>query len=198
MITRKCAVCGRDIEISLPYSEQYIYRKPKWYHIDCFTVVTTPRTHVGNWIKKTADYVTTEIYKENICQLLYNHYDLSCISQRLFRKLDQIYNGTYNGLSQPIPPQDLYDMLVRKMDYLDKCALKKGLKDEQRVNYDLGIMMKSYNSYKKWLAKIKAQQEELDEEIRRNKENPNRYKLYGYIPSDKPKEELIDYEETIE
>ena len=95
MLTRKCSVCGKSIEVSLPYSKQYIYRKPKWYHLDCFTATTTPRTHTGDWITKTADFVRSEVSKDNICQLFYSHYNISCISTRLFKKLDEIYKGTY-------------------------------------------------------------------------------------------------------
>lgn len=198
MLTRKCAVCGKQIEVSLPYSKQYIYRKPKWYHLDCFTAATTPRTHTGDWIAKTSDFVRSEVSKDNICQLFYNHYNISCISSRLFKKLSQIYDGTYKGLAQPIPPHELYDILCRKMNYLDKNAVKKGLDGEQRANYDLAVAMGSYNSYKEFLAKLEAQQKELDEEMAQRVANPSKYKLYGYVPSDKPQEELIDYEETLE
>lgn len=198
MITRKCSVCGKPIEVSLPYSKQYIYRKPKWYHLDCFTASTTPRTHTGDWIAKTANFVRSEVSKDNICQLFYNHYNISCISTRLFKKLDEIYKGTYKGLAQPIPPHELYDILLRKMDYLDKNAVKKSLDGEQRANYDLAVAMGSYGSYKAWLTKIEAQQTENDEEIKRRKADPNKYKLRGYVPSQEQKEEFIDYEETIE
>lgn len=198
MLTRKCAVCGEKIEVSLPYSKQYVYRKPKWYHLNCFTAVTTPRTHVGDWIKKTSDFVRSEVSKDNICQLFYKHYNITCISSRLFKKLDQIYNGTYKGLAQPIPPHELYDILVRKMDYLDKNAHYKGLDGEQRANYDLAVAMNSYGSYKSWLTKIEAQQAENDEELKRRQQNPDLYKLRGYVPSQKPKEDIIDFNEMLE
>lgn len=198
MLTRKCAVCGEKIEVSLPYSKQYVYRKPKWYHLDCFTAVTTPRTHVGDWISKTSDFVRSEVSKDNICQLFYKHYNITCISSRLFKKLDQIYNGTYKGLAQPIPPHELYDILIRKMDYLDKNAHYKGLDGEQRANYDLAVAMGSYGSYKAWLTKIEAQQAENDEELKRRQQNPDLYKLRGYVPSQKSKEEVIDFDEMLE
>ena len=200
MLKRKCALCGKEIQLTLPYSKKYIYyaTKKKWYHLDCFTVVTTPRTHVGDWISKTSDFVRSEVSKDNICQLFYKHYNITCISSRLFKKLDQIYNGTYKGLAQPIPPHELYDILVRKMDYLDKNAHYKGLDGEQRANYDLAVAMNSYGSYKSWLTKIEAQQAENDEELKRRRQNPDLYKLRGYVPSQKPKEEVIDFDEMLE
>lgn len=202
MLTRKCAVCGKEIQLTLPYSKDYIHKKVggtgKWYHLDCFKQTIGPRVKVEDWIAKTSDFVRSEVSKDNICQLFYNHYNISCISSRLFKKLSQIYDGTYKGLAQPIPPHELYDILLRKMDYLDKNAAKKGLVEEQRANYDLAVAMSSYSSYKAWLTKIEAQQAENDEEVKRRQADPNRYKLRGYVPSQKSEEELIDYEETIE
>lgn len=202
MLTRKCAVCGKEIQLTLPYSKDYIHKKVsgtgKWYHLDCFKQTIGPRVKVEDWIAKTSDFVRSEVSKDNICQLFYNHYNISCISVRLFKKLDEIYKGTYKGLAQPIPPHELYDILLRKMDYLDKNAAKKGLVEEQRANYDLAVAMGSYSSYKAWLTKIEAQQAENDEELKHRQADPNRYKLRGYVPSRKSEEELIDYEETIE
>lgn len=202
MLTRKCALCGKEIQLTLPYSKNYIYKKisnsGKWYHLNCFKQTIGPRVKVEDWITKTSSFVLSEVSKDNICQLFYNHYNISCISARLFKKLDEIYKGSYKGLAQPIPPNELYDILCRKMNYLDKNAVKKCLDGEQRANYDLAVAMGSYNSYKEFLAKLEAQQKELDEEMARRVANPNKYKLYGYVPSDKPQEELIDYEETLE
>ena len=202
MLTRKCAVCGEKIEVSLPYSGKYIHKKVstvgKWYHLDCFKQTIGPRVKVEDWISKTSDFVRSEVSKDNICQLFYKHYNITCISSRLFKKLDQIYNGTYKGLAQPIPPHELYDILIRKMDYLDKNAHYKGLDGEQRANYDLAVAMGSYGSYKAWLTKIEAQQAENDEELKRRQQNPDLYKLRGYVPSQKPKEEVIDFDEMLE
>lgn len=201
MLTRKCALCGEKIEVSLPYSKKYIYyaTKKKWYHLDCFTAVITPRTHVGDWINKTSEFVNSEVSKDNICQLFYKHYNVTCISTRLFKKLDEIYKGTYKGLAQPIHPSELYDILVRKMSYLDSNARRKGLDGEQRANYDLAVAMGSYGSYKAWLTKVKADQAEAEDQRKQVQADPDRYKLWGYVEDkSKPKEQIIDFDELLE
>lgn len=197
MLVRKCAACGEKIEVSLPYSKQYIYykTKKKWYHIDCFTAITTPRIHLADIITNTGSFVLSEVSKDRICQLFYKHYNIDYISTRLFKKLDQIYNGTYKGLAQPIPPNELYDILKRKMEYLDLNAAKKGLAGEQRVNYDLAVAMGSYSSYKAWRTKVEAEQQERLEQMDKQSSH---IKLRGYVPPPEPQKELIDYDETIE
>lgn len=200
MLTRICGLCGEQIELSLPYSKKYVFygTKNKWYHLDCLTAIVTPRTNIGDWIDKTESRVLRLVSMDNVCQLFYKHYNMDYISTRLFKKLDQIYDGTYKGLAQPIPPHELYDILRRKMKYLDSNATYKGLKGEQRVNYDLAVAMGSYSSYKAWLASIKAEQEQQEELQKQSNADPDRYKLRGYVPPSEPSEVQIDYEATIE
>lgn len=199
MLTRKCAHCGEKIEVSLPYSGKYIYRKPKWYHIDCFTAISTPRTHVGDWIKKTSDFVLQEVSKDDMCQFFFKHYDVCSIPVRIYRKFDEIYKGTYKGLAQPIPPDELFDILKQKDDYLFQQFRLKGIEGERRIDYALAVAMSSYKSYKAWRTRVEAEQAEAKEKQKQATENPYKYKLWGYVEDlTKPKEEIIDYEETLD
>lgn len=161
MIKRKCALCGGDIEVSLPYSRQYVYykTKAKWYHIDCFTVVTTPRIKCSDWLDKTQEFVTTEVSKDNISRMIQNHYKVTLVPKYIYIKLDSIYKGVYKGLAVPIPPEDLYEMFQRKMPYLDKMATKKKLSGVSRFNYDLAIIINKYDSFLKWRTEEESQVE---------------------------------------
>ena len=50
-------------------------------------------------------------------------------------------------------------MLVRKMPYLDKVAVKKGLSGISRFNYDLAIVISKYDSFQKWKSEMAEQVE---------------------------------------
>ena len=199
MLTRKCARCGETIELHLPYSKSYVYYKTKgkWYHLDCFVDSTSSRVNIKEWVDKTEAFVLSEVSKDKICQLFFHHYDVSSIPVYIFKKLNEIYNGTYKGLAQPIPPHELYDILIRKIDYLDRNAVQKNLDGVSRINYDLAVAMGSYKSYKEWLTKVKAEQV-TTQEAKRNAAYSELSKPRGYVQPDEPREELIDYEETID
>lgn len=195
MLIRHCALCGKEIQVSLPYDNSYVYYKTKhkWYHADCFTVVATDRVLKGNWFEKTKDFVLQEVSKDNIVKLFNKHYNINVL-QPTFVKLDQIYKGTYKGIAQPIPPHELLDILERKMDYLDKNAIKRNLEGINRVNYDLAVAVGSYQSYKEWMAKLEAEQAEA-EQVAKERQGHS-YKLRGYIPpATTVDDEIIDFDD---
>ena len=199
MLTRKCALCGEEIHLTLPYSNQYIYykSKKKWYHVGCFTTVLTPKMKLEDWIDKTRDTVLTLVSKDDVCQWFMHHYEVCLIPSRVFVKLDSIYNGTFKGLAQPIPPNELMDILKYKDDYIFRQFKTKGIEGVGRIDYALVVAMSSYKAYKQMIVKTKAQEAELDKELKDRMANPNKYKLWGYVPSDKPKEEEFDFEEAL-
>lgn len=162
----KCAACGREIEVSLPYSGQYIYYNPKkkWFHLNCFKQLSQgKRISVESWEDKTKDYVLCQVSKDRIDALIKKHYNTS-VPQYIYVRLDQIYKGTRKGLAQPIPPHELLDILLRKMHKLDMVAIKKQETDPyfkgiKRFNYDLAVAVNSYQSYKEWLCKQQLEDE---------------------------------------
>lgn len=184
MLIRHCANCGREIQVSLPYSAKYVYYQKKWYCADCFTVITTPRILNNGWFEKTKVYATQEVSKDNIDRLFKKHYNVSLIPQYIYVKLDSIYKGAYKGQAEPISPYELYDILLRKMDYLDKNAAKKSLTGIPRINYDLAVAIGSYKSYKEWKASVIAEQTQ-EEQLVQERQSYS-YKLKGYVPSSEP------------
>ena len=197
MLIRHCALCNKEIQVSLPYDNSYVYYKTKrkWYHADCFTAIATDRILNGGWFGKTKDFVLQEVSKDNIVKLFNKHYNVN-VPQSVFVKLDSIYKGTYKGIAQPIPPHELLDILERKMDYLDRNAIKKNLEGISRVNYDLGVAVGSYQSYKEWRAGLEAEKALAEQEARSRQSYS--YKLKGYVPPNESEKEnmfIFDDEE---
>ena len=72
-----------------------------------------------------------------------------------FVKLQDVYDGALKGMSEGIPANIVLDMWQRKQDYLDKNYARlvsqgKKMTVEQRVSYDLSILVSNYDKYCKW------------------------------------------------
>lgn len=85
---------------------------------------------------------------------------MTIIPTTVWQKLGNIYNGTFKGMSVGIPPSDLLDMWQRKIDMLNGIAKKNEVKGihmqpEQRLSYDLSILVNKYDSYLRWKEKQK-------------------------------------------
>lgn len=114
---------------------------------------------------------------------IYMTYGVSYLSSRFFQKLESIYKGTFQRLNKPCPPEDLFDMWMQKKPYLDKVALRnqqKGMEmsTEQRINYDLAILLSKYDDYLAWKNKMKNSQEQVQE-----KQPKVEYEKLNHIPA---------------
>ena len=183
---RICSECKNKIDFQRGSYDNVIFFDGKYYHKDCFISMCERKSLKSNTLPKWKAALNnlndislnTQImlddcyYRDDICNLIQSFYDLTVITTKIFTKLDAIYSGTFKGLSTGIPPHDLYDMWVRKNDYLIKVrennvAKGKTFSSEQQVLYDLSILINSYNSYLKWKEqqKIIARTTETEEKI---------------------------------
>ena len=76
-------------------------------------------------------------------------------------------------MSVGIPPSDLLDMWKRKIDMLNGIAKKnetKGIhmQPDQRLNYDLSILVNKYDSYLRWKEKQRILEAEKETEKTQN------------------------------
>ena len=196
MLVRKCALCGREIEVSLPYDNSYVYygTKQKWYCTDCFTAMTTPRILKNDWFAKTKAYVTQEVSKDNIDRLFKRQFGLVYVPKYIYIKLQSIYDGTFKGLTQPIPPNELLDILERKQAYIDKRISENGISEDiSKINYALAVAAGSYKSYKEWLSRCAAEKELAKQTAQKRKDRD--IALKGYVPPDEPEREAIIIED---
>lgn len=175
-IRRKCGYCGEDFCISNDNIDDAIYYDKKTYHSSCFINICNKRSKMKredisqkwNWVLNNMESVKNEsfqhlslvITKENIFDFIKDAYDITIIPTTVWQKLDNIYNGTFKGMSVGIPPEHLLDMWKRKMDMLNGIANRNSTKHikmniDQRINYDLSILINKYDSYLKWLEKQK-------------------------------------------
>ena len=188
-IKRKCGCCGQDFYISNENIEEAIYYDKKTYHSRCFLDMCSKRSKMKRsdvaqkwlWILENIDSVKRDSYKhlnvaiikDNVFEFIKSAYDVTIIPTTVWHKIGNIYNGTFKGMSEGIPPEHLLDMWQRKIDMLNGIAnrnvtMGKKMSEEQRINYDLSILINKYDSYLKWLDKQKILEVEKETEKNEN------------------------------
>lgn len=192
--TRKCSYC-KD-KIILETGNFVIYKDNVYYHYDCFISFMNSKKRnklsqdeIMDMIKeskeKNSDKVKYIIDKNHFERYLQRRYDIPCLPKSIYTRLEQIFNGTYKNLSEPISPSDLFDMWKRKEDYLEKTNQWKidkgeGISDGiARFFYDLAILLTKLDSYKKWKMSQEINVRTKQNIIEENKSKIDYTKMYN-------------------
>ena len=186
-IARNCKECNKSIDMTLENIEDIIYFDKKYYHLNCFIQICERKSQSKRCSKKWAEalsnlndikknskeLISNAIYKDLIYEFMLKNYDLKVIPNVVFQKLDAFYSGQFKGLSQPIKPEELYEMWTTKMNYLNKVNIRnmqlgKSITGSSRIKYDLSILLNKYDDYLVWKEKQKTNKEvkkQLEENI---------------------------------
>lgn len=188
-IHRKCGCCREGFYISNANIDDAIYYDKKTYHSSCFISICNKRSKMKRedisqkwkWTLEHLELIKQESYKhlslsiakENVFDFIKDAYDVTIIPTTVWQKIGNIYNGTFKGMSVGIPPEHLLDMWKRKIEMLNGIAARNVMKGkpmnaDQRINYDLSVLVNKYDSYLKWLEKQKIIEAEKEVE---NSEN---------------------------
>jgi len=200
-ITRKCFHCKEYIELD---NDNFVYIKDKYYHFNCAIEKQLYKKRNKLSIEQLLDIqkqnkieLEYRITKDKLFRWLQNTYNTVVIPKYFYIKMDEIFNGTYKGLSKGIPPEDLLDMWKRKQTELDRINNsnnKKGkcLIGSARIQYDLAVLLNKYDSYLKW----KEQQKLLENEKQNIIDEYNKPKI-NYELINKSVEKNIDVDTNI-
>lgn len=129
--------------------------------------------HLDTIKQETINHLRIAVAKDDVFNFIKDAYDVTIIPSTVWQKLADIYNGTFRGMSFGIPPEHLLDMWKKKIDMLNGIANRnntkgKSMSADQRINYDLSVLVNKYDSYLKWLEKQKIIETEKEQE---NSEN---------------------------
>ena len=214
-IKRKCSCCGEDFYISKDNIDDAIYYDKKTYHSSCFINICNKRSQMKRedvsqkwtWVLNHLDSIKQESYehlklavvKENVFNFIKDTYDITIIPTTVWQKLSNIYNGTFKGMTYGIPPEHLLDMWERKIDMLNGIANRNNTKGrtmnvDQRINYDLSVLVNKYDSYLKWLEKQKIL--EAEKEIEKNENIVG--KTIGYVVQKAEKNNSDDISDLVD
>ena len=118
------------------------------------------KTNVSNVQKYKSDtdkMINNYFLESDVDNFIKEFYGVVKIGELYSRYLSKIYDGSYKKLNgTKIPPEHLLDMWKQKKDYLNKVYQKNTSKGmimtpEQRIAYDLSILIGKYNGYIEWL-----------------------------------------------
>lgn len=159
------------------------------------------------WVLNNLDMIQRESYehlrlaviKEDVFNFIKDAYDVTIIPSTVWQKLGNIYNGTFKGMSFGIPPEHLLDMWKKKIDMLNGIASRnitkgKSMNIDQRINYDLTVLVNKYDSYLKWLEKQKII--EAEKEIEKNENIVG--KSIGYVSHKTEKNNSDDISDLVD
>ena len=214
-VKRKCSCCGEYFYISNNNIEDAIYYDKKTYHSSCFINMCDKRSKMKRadvsqkwtWVLNNLDSIKRESYehlrlavvKEDVFNFIKEAYDVTIIPSTVWQKLANIYNGTFKGMSFGIPPEHLLDMWKRKIDMLNGIASRnttkgKSMNADQRINYDLSVLVNKYDSYLKWLEKQRII--EAEKEIEKNENIVS--KSIGYVSRKTEKNNSDDISDLVD
>ena len=203
--TRKCKLCKNMI--ILERDKFTLYNNNEYYHNDCFIeTINTKRkkqlsqeeisTMIKELQEKNKDKIKDIIDKNHLFEYVTRKYELIYKPKYIYIKFEQVFNGSYKNLSEPVSPEDLLDMWQRKEGYLDRTYQWKIGKGEEmdglgRMFYDLSIILSKVSSYRKWKMSQVINDRTKENIIEENKSKIDYMKIYNGNNKDKANIENI-------
>lgn len=207
-LIRKCAFCGEDIVLTKNDMHMVSY-KQKSYHTECFKTMCNGRVLKNNRYSsiysdalQNLDQLESEAKKklmhrfvqDEFNEYLIVHYDVGALSRRFWSIIADIQSGKYNGRRcKPIELETLFDMWKYYKEELDRINLRNlkqgnNIFDENRVLYDLAIIMKNYGKIQREMKKEKVAAEETKMATKTIKEKINYMSIGGKKTEDGQKD----------
>ena len=200
---RKCALCDDKDEKSIDTLEsRYVKAKDKYWHFDCYKLYLMTKSkkklkeedalleclRLEDIAKKESVEAQT---KQNLFDFFVEYYGVP-VEKFFFLKIDQITKGTYKGISNPITYPELLEMYSNQkmIQKLEKIGYDKNIKKEERMHWDLGVMVNEYPKYVKAKLKNKALEQDTIETL----ENIKKYRTSDKITLYKDEIEKVKQE----
>jgi hypothetical protein len=188
--TRKCKVCKNLIVLE---TDKFVpHNKDDYYHQDCFIEMMKDKNlsqdEISEIIKKDReknhDKIKMLIDKNHLFVFVVKKYELTFKPKYLFLRFEQIFNGSYKNITEPVSPSDLLDMWLRKENELDRINQWKIGKGESldglnRMWYDVAILLSKASSYKKWKMSQVINDRTKENIIEENKSKIDYMKIYN-------------------
>ena len=176
MVAKNCGCnsCKENVVFDKDNAEGIVYFEEKYYHKQCFVQMCNSR--IGNkrfkkhnW-QEVLDSIESlqqdakkrmkiAIDKDNIYRFILDNYRVSCVNSFTFKKLDEIYNGTYKGLAYPIGPEELLDEWKFYYSQLAEIRKYKSMDREQAVSYDLAVLLGKSAEYREYIERKKSEEQ---------------------------------------
>lgn len=210
--TRKCGTCGNPIIVNRQSLDNIAFYQGYYHHANCLIskaengVLSGKR--VANWenllnkIPQLQEDAKKKLYypmmQDEFNDYLLNHYDVTVISNRFWNIISDLGLGNYKHKKcKPIDIETIFHTWKWGQKHLDKIAANNKAKhkgpsnDEQRLNYDLAIVIQHVGDYKKHITETKEQAEVIAKHTE-NKNKINYEQLYSQSNSQKQTDSILD------
>lgn len=218
IITRKCAKCKGEIEIDIHDIRDVIYFNKLYYHESCFEETAKQKAMSkrgkpqvwqealdGIWeLEADTKKMLEHFYaKDELNAWLLDNYDIVAVPSYLWQLIADLENGKYkNKKCNPISITTLYSMWKWGQKNLNKIAAnnksnRKGPKnDNDRLRYDLAILLSHTNDYMTHITRSKEEVAEITTKV----ENAKKFdyeKIYHQSKKQKQQDNILDIMDDI-
>lgn len=178
IIERKCATCKGIIKIDRNNIKDVAIYNKGYYHTQCLIDYATealqkPRSRKEKWTQVLENIDEYEKHAQEVIgrgrptdklnDWLLEHYDIVATpSDRFWSTVRELGNGFYrNKRCRPVDVNSLTEAWKWAQHNLDKIdvqnrSMNKKIEGEDRINYDLAIIVRKYPVFLKWKDKQKA------------------------------------------
>lgn len=182
IIIRKCAKCKGAIEIDKNDIRDVLQFQDKYYHYNCFETMATEKAaskrgkpqmwqdaldHIWELEAETKKMLEHFAAKDDLNVWLLSNYDIVAVPSYFWQLVADLEGGKYkNKKCKPIDITTLYHMWCWGQKNLNKIAAnnksnRKGpSNDNDRLRYDLAILISHTEDFKKHQNKIQAMEAE--------------------------------------
>lgn len=212
-ITRKCAKCKGIIEIDVDDIRDVIYFNKLYYHKDCFVNMaqqkaTSKRGKPQMWQDALRNVVKLEsdtrkmlehfVARDELNEWLLENYDIVTIPSYFWQLVADLEGGKYKGKRcKPISITLLCSMWKWGQKHLNKIAVDNKNKNKgpnsgnDRLRYDLAILLSHMNDYLKYTTRTKEESVEIATKV----ENVNKFdyeKIYKQSKQQEKQDDILD------
>lgn len=190
IVLRKCNACNQPIEIDMNDINDVVFYKTSYYHKACFCDLAKQRANSKrgkpeNWqhaLDNLADLETDAKYrleypfiKDSFNDYLLKIYNVVAVPDRLWEVAGALEKGIYKRKKcKPISIKILHEAWqwgqhkLNKINSQNKMNHKGPASDEDRILYDLAILVNKIPNYLSHKAKLEALQAEAKKETKIN------------------------------
>ena len=177
MSKRKCGTCGQDIVVDRHNLDNIAFYQNRYHHVKCLMdkanngIQSGKRVAIWEKLLNRIPELQEEakknlghgLIRDEFNEYLLNHYDIISVPNRFWQIIEDIGNGNYRkNKCRPTDIDRIFQTWKWGQSNLDKIASNNKIKnkgpknDDERLNYDLAIVLKHVPQYLAYEAKNKA------------------------------------------
>ena len=182
VILRKCKACPQPIEIDMNNIDNVVFYKASYYHKTCFCDLAKKRAESKNGKPADWQYALDNLselevdaknrleypfIKDSFNEYLLNNYNVVAVPDRFWEVAAALERGIYKRKKcKPTSFKVLYEAWQWGQHKLNKINIQNKMNhtgptnDEERILYDLAILVRKIPNYLSHKAQVEAQQAE--------------------------------------